>query len=121
MRAKKAHPESPILAHPECREEVLALADYAGSTSGILRYAAESPVDSFIVCTEKGILYPLQQENPSKHFYFVDGGQICQDMKRITPQKILNQLQTMTNVVTLDTSLSANAGRALDQMLSLAK
>ncbi|MBS7525325.1 quinolinate synthase NadA [Fusibacter paucivorans] len=121
VRTKEKHPESLVLAHPECTPEVLAVADYIGSTSGIIEYATASDQSSFIICTEKGILYKLKQDNPKKRFHFVDGGQVCHNMKRITPQKVLKQLEQMDQAVELDKALSERAGHALDQMLLLAK
>ena len=65
-----------MLAHPECRQEVLALADYIGSTSGIIEFATKSENEAFIVCTEMGVLYELKQKNPHKRFYTAGQDQI---------------------------------------------
>lgn len=65
-RAKKEHPGAEVLVHPECVPEVLALADYIGSTSGIIRYAGGSSCKSFIICTEEGVLCELKKRNPDR-------------------------------------------------------
>jgi quinolinate synthase len=68
LRLKARHPGAPILAHPECEETVLRHADYVGSTSGIRRYAADAPHDTFIVATEEGILHQMRKDSPEKTF-----------------------------------------------------
>lgn len=79
---KKIHPNALVLAHPECNAQVLELADYIGSTTGILKYAAGSTSREFIICTEIGVRHELEQQNPDKQFYFPDTEPICRDMKR---------------------------------------
>jgi len=69
IRAKRAHPEAVVVAHPECTMDVLQLADAIESTSGMLRYCAASDAREFIICTEQGILYRLGKDNPGKAFY----------------------------------------------------
>ena len=81
-RVKKGHPEAVFLAHPECRPEVLELADEAKSTSGMITYAANSDQREFIIGTETGILYPLSKANPDKQFFPADPNMICTDMKK---------------------------------------
>ena len=81
---KRLHPEAKVLAHPECNRQVLELADYIGSTSGIIDYAANSPKNEFIIATEAGVLYELQKKNPNKTFYFPSEHPICVNMKKIT-------------------------------------
>lgn len=119
--AKAEHPKALVLAHPECRQEVLALADYIGSTSGIIEYATKSKKDAFIVCTEAGVMHELRQKNPHKHFYSVGQGQVCPDMKRITLEKIKRCLETMTPQVKMDESLGKQALKALEAMHAIAR
>ena len=76
--AMKEHPLAKVLVHPECSPDVVALADYAGSTSGILEYATQSDAQEFIICTETGIFYNLQKANPDKKFYAVKKHQVCE-------------------------------------------
>jgi quinolinate synthase len=118
--AKDLHPEALILAHPECSWEVLEIADYIGSTSGIIDFATNSDTASFIICTEMGVLYELELKNPGKKFYSVGHRQFCPNMKRITREKLLEQLEIMNHVVELKEELQDNANKALAKMLELA-
>lgn len=119
-KAKKLHPEALILAHPECTRDVLEIADYIGSTSQIINFAARSDANVFMICTEMGVLYELQLKNPDKKFYFVGHRQFCPNMKKITPEKVLEQLKNMSNEVKTD-KLFGEANKALDRMLALAE
>lgn len=119
--AKKKHPQALFLAHPECHKEVLALADYIGSTSGIIQYASASPAQEFIIGTENGVLYELQTRNPEKVFYPAMEDQYCINMKKVTLEKVRNCLRDETNEVHVDAELSRQAVRALDNMLKLAQ
>ena len=121
LEQKKAHPDAAVLAHPECVDEVLALADMVGSTAEIIQYARESTVASFIICTEVGVAYELQRDNPDKRFYFVKPRPCCLDMKLNTPEKILEVLKTGKNAVTVDEAVRKRALLPLDRMLELAK
>ncbi len=120
-RAKQLHPQAIVLAHPECTWDVLEISDYIGSTSGIIEYATKSEGEVFIICTEMGVLYELELKNPQKKFYSVGHRQFCPNMKRITPEKILEQLQTMSNVVELDEEMYDKANRPLERMLTMSK
>lgn len=121
LAAKQAHPNAKVLVHPECKEAVIALADYVGSTSGIIDYATASDADEFIVGTEVGILYDLQLKNPIKSFYFPSGHQLCNSMKKVTLEKIKHVLQTGENEVVLDDALKNKAAVCLNRMMQLAK
>ncbi|NIR48020.1 quinolinate synthase NadA, partial [candidate division KSB1 bacterium] len=101
LSAKEAHPQAAFMAHPECRPEVLALADAVLSTSGMLKYAKDSDRKTFIVGTEEGILYPLRRQNPHKTFYSVSDSMICKDMKKIKLVDILVSLENMKLEVTV--------------------
>jgi len=118
---KKAHPEAPVLAHPECPAALLAHADYVGSTSGIIRYAAEHEAREYIICTEIGVRHRLERDNPGKRFYFPATSPVCRDMKQVTLEKVLEVLRTGKNAVSLPGEQSEMARRALEQMLRLAK
>ena len=121
IAAKMARPDALVLAHPECTMEVLALADYIGSTSGIIDYATESDAKEFIICTEMGVFYELNQKNPDKKFYSVGHRQFCPNMKRITLDKVLKSLQELAPTVEMDQELSKKAEYPLNRMLELAK
>jgi quinolinate synthase len=114
---RKSHPQAPLLVHPECQEEVIALADFVGSTAQIIKHVRESAQSTFIIGTEMGILYSLQKENPAKTFYLLSPGIICPNMKQTTVPKVLNALRTLSPVITVDPETRAKARRALDRML----
>lgn len=119
--AKQKHPKALVLAHPECTMDVLKNADYIGSTSGIIEYAKKSEHKEFLVCTETGVFYQLEKENPNKKFYPVRENQICADMKKITLEKIAEVLKEAKNVVTLEENIREQANQSLTNMLTLAK
>lgn len=121
QRAKELHPNALVLAHPECSMDVLQLADFVGSTAQIIDYADKSGKDVFIICTEIGIFYELQQQNPDKKFYSVGHRQFCPNMKKISLDKVLYQLLNMDNSVELDESIMQLARRPLEKMLLLGK
>jgi len=120
-KAKEQHPQAEILTHPECPEAVCAISDYIGSTSGIIAYAAKSSCKEFIVCTENGVRYELEKQNPDKKFYFAETEPVCPDMKLITLEKILHVLQTGENEVHITEDLRKESGKTLERMLELAK
>ena len=111
-------PSAKVLAHPECTEDIIMLADFVGSTAGIISYAASDMADDYIICTEDGVLHDLQEGNPKKRFYF-PGNPQCSGMKRITLQKIKHVLQTGENEVIVDEIYSDAARKALRRMLEL--
>lgn len=117
--AKRRYPKAEFLAHPECQGDILALADYIGSTSGIIEYAAASDSKEFIIGTEKGVFYELKKRNPDKRFYPAGGHMICEDMKKITVDKVLNALQEMDYQVDVSDEVSKGAKHSLNRMLEL--
>jgi quinolinate synthase len=117
---KKKHPEALVIAHPECNKELLALADYIGSTSGIIDFATKSEAQEFIVCTEEGVVYKLQQNNPDKKFYFPASIPTCPNMKKNTLEKVLHVLQTGENQVEVAEDLRIAAVKSLEEMHHLA-
>lgn len=121
QNAKKEHPKAQLLIHPECRMEALREADFIGSTSEIIDYAAKSSAEEFLIATETGVFYELQAENPDKRFYPIKEEQICPNMKLITLEKVLACLEEGCNPVAVPDSLRINAGASLNRMLELAK
>jgi quinolinate synthase len=117
LRIKALHPHVPVLVHPECQEEVVTLADFAGSTAEILRHVRDSAQSTFIIGTEMGILYSLQTENPTKTFYLLNPGLICPNMKQTTAAKVLSALRNLRPVITVPPEIRNRARRALDRML----
>ena len=118
---KEAHPNAEILVHPECCEEVTAMADYIGSTSGIIQYASGSEKKEWIIGTEVGVRYELEKRNPDNQFYFPKTEPVCTDMKLITLEKILHVLKTEDNQASVISGQAEAARQTLDRMLELAK
>ncbi len=118
---KQAHPKAEILVHPECPKNVREMADFIGSTSGIIKYATENEGQEFIVATEAGVSYELQKKNPNKTFYFPKTTPICPDMKTITLDKIIHVLETGENQANLSAEVAATAKLPLERMLELSK
>jgi len=119
--AKEAHPNAKVLAHPECRKEVLNLADYVGSTSGIIQYATTHSDKEYIIATEYGVEYELRVQNPDKTFYPLKSEMVCADMKLITLEAVKNCLENMSNQVEVDEETARLASIPLNKMLELAK
>lgn len=120
-REKAAHPDAPVLSHPECEPEVLALSDFIGSTSGIIDYARASEKLEFIVCTEQGVRFQLAADNPDKRFYFPDPRPCCPDMKLNTLETVLSVLEREDRTVEIDEDTRTGALLPLDRMLKLGK
>lgn len=120
-QAKAAHPDALVLVHPECKKEVVALADYAGSTAGILRYAKESQHAQFIIGTELGVLYELKKQNPHKKFYPMSDRLICVNMKKVTLEKVRDCLLYDQNEIVLDQQTMEQARLSMDCMLEMSK
>lgn len=118
---KAKYPSALILAHPECKKEVLDLADYIGSTSGIIDYASSSDNTEFIICTESGVSYKLKEKNPDKKFYFAGTKHFCPNMKLNTVEKVLEVLKTGKNEVRVSDEIRIKSLKPLDRMLELAK
>ena len=120
LKAKEKHKDAKVLVHPECTKEIRDLADYIGSTSGIIDYATEDSGNEFIIGTEEGILHELKKKNPSKNF-FIPGDKICcQDMKKTTLENLYDTLLNMNNEITLDEEIRKKALRSLENMHKLA-
>lgn len=126
-KAKELHPGALVLAHPECTEDTLELADFIGSTSQIIDYATTSPENVFIICTEMGVFFELMQKNPDKKFYSVGHRQFCPNMKKVRIEKVIEALENIDSdnynieYVNLDESLRKAAEKPLSRMLELAK
>ncbi len=119
-QARKNHPGALFLAHPECRPEVVEMADAALSTSGMIRYAGASEKDSFIVGTEVGILHPLKKAHPDKNFYPASERMVCADMKRITLADVAASLSGMAGEVRVPEEVRRPALAAVRRMIDLA-
>ena len=118
--AKAAHPEAKFLVHPECIPAVVELADYVGSTTGIMDYAAKSDAKEFIIGTESSIVQHLQFDNPDKLFYPLSKDLVCHNMRLTTLVDVLNCLKgTAGEEIILDEQTMNGARRCIDEMLRL--
>lgn len=116
---RQEYPQAKIVVHPECRPEVIALADEVLSTGGMCRYARRERVREMIVGTEMGIIYRLRKENPGKRFIPVSEQAICPNMKLITLEKVLWSLEEMNPEVKVAERIRLGAKAAVDRMLRI--
>lgn len=121
VEAKRQRPEAKVLVHPECRPDVVALADQALSTDGMLKYVKNSPDREFIIGTEIGLIHRLNKENPDKNFYPVTDLAVCPNMKMTTLEKVLWSLEDMKTVVKVDESVRVKAKQAILRMLAVGR
>lgn len=119
IRLKQEYPHAKVLVHPECRPEVIALADEVLSTGGMCRYAGRDDASEMIIGTELGIIHRLKKENPDKIFIPVSEQAICPNMKLITLEKVLWSLEEMTPQVTVPEPIRIKAKAAVDRMLEI--
>lgn len=119
-RAKKLHPEAKLLVHPECLPAVTAMADYKGSTTGIMDYAKNSDAKEFIIGTENSIVSHLQMECPDKKFYPLSKDCVCHNMKLTTLADVYQCVRGVGGeVIELDENIRLGAKRCIDAMLEL--
>lgn len=119
-KAKAAHPNALLLVHPECLKEVTELADYAGSTTGIMDYAAKSDAKEFIIGTENSIVSHLQLAHPEKRFYALSKDCVCHNMKMTTLGDVYNcVVNGEGESITLTEETMQKARKSIDSMLRL--
>ena len=118
-KEREAHPEAVLVVHPECRPEVVEMADAVLSTSGMLAFCRRSDAREFIVGTESGILYRMRKENPGKRFHVPTRAMICLNMKIITLKDIRDSLVSMSPSVSVPEGVRLKAKAALDAMLAV--
>ena len=116
---KQEYPQAKVVVHPECRPEVIVLADEVLSTGGMCKYAHRNDVKEMIVGTEIGMIHRLRKENPSKKFIPVSEQAICPDMKLITLEKVLRSLEDMAPKVRVPEEIRVKAKIAVDKMLEI--
>ncbi|MBE0416681.1 MAG: quinolinate synthase NadA [Coriobacteriia bacterium] len=117
--AMERHSSAKVMAHPECRPEVTALADAVLSTSQMLRYAAESAADEFIVVTEEGLLHGLAKAAPGKRFVNLTPRMLCPNMKVTTIEKVRDSLAGMHTAIEVDDDVARRALGAVERMVAL--
>ena len=116
---KARHPEAELLVHPECPEEVATAADFVGSTSAIIRRVGESGAREFIIGTEQGVLKAIREKSPDKTVYPLLEGNVCPNMKLMTPHKVLWALEDNEYEIKVEETVRTKAKEALDRMLAL--
>ena len=127
LKLKKEHPGAMVLAHPECKSVILKIADYVGSTSGLLNYSKKSPAKEFIVATEPGILFNMREANPDKTFIPAPPNDStcacneCSFMKLNTIQKLYNCLKYEIPEIFIDEEVIKKAVKPIKRMLELSE
>jgi len=119
LRMKKIHPQALLLVHPECRSEVCDLADYIGSTRGIIDFVSTNPAKEYIIGTELGIFHPLKKNNSDKQFFPASEKMICGDMKFITLEKVLYSLKNLEPRITVPEDIREKSLKALNRMIEI--
>lgn len=116
---RKKYPDAVIAVHPECRPEVVAGADFVGSTAQLTNFSSETEAEKVIVGTEKGLLYKLRQNNPAKEFYLLSEDLICQNMKLTSLESVVSALENMQYEISVFKEIARKARLSLDRMLEL--
>lgn len=120
IKAKEEHPDALFLVHPECVEEVVEMADYVGSTTGIMNFAKNSDAKEFIIGTENSIVSHLQLDCPDKKFYPLSKDLLCNNMKITTIVDVLNCVKgNGGEEIVLDDDIRLGAKRCIDKMIEL--
>ncbi len=121
IKATKAlYPKAKTLVHPECREEVIDMADYTGSTSGIMDYVKNSSDKEFIIVTESGVIDRLKRDYPNKHFYSINNKPlICQSMKLLSIEDIYHALKYEEAEIKVDDAVAKKAVKCINNMLGV--
>jgi quinolinate synthase len=120
LKEKGAHPEAKVLAHPECRPEVLDTADAVKSTEGMIKFVKESTNKEFIIVTEKELLHRLKKEAPEKRFFSIPG-MVCPNMKRIDLAAVLASLNDMKHEIILPEEVMRRARIPLERMMAVGR
>ena len=118
-KARAEYPNALVLAHPECHQSVTKLADYVGSTTGIMKYAIKSDKKQFIIATEKGVVDRLKRDYPDKEFILIKDNIICPNMKWHTLTDIYNALEKEEHEITVDKEIASKALGCIDRMLNV--
>ena len=117
IKAREALPDAVFAVHPECKPEIVEMADFVGSTSEIIDFVSNSPKEKFIIGTEMGVLHPIQKRNPNKRLYLLSQGLVCPNMKKITLENVKNALLNNEYEMKLDDETIKKARNSLDKML----
>jgi len=126
IKLKEKNPDAKLIAHPECKAQVLELADFVGSTTGLLKYSRESDAKKFIVATETGILHQMQKESPEKEFLIVATNETCSCndcpyMKLNTMEKLYLAIKNEKPEIKLDAQTIEKAVKPINRMLEISR
>lgn len=119
LAARSLNPNAVLLAHPECRSEVLAEADFIGSTSQILSYARKTDKNNLIIATEDGVYKILKREQPDKDITLIRDDLVCPDMKKTTLENVLACLEGKREDIKIDGSIMDKARLSLERMVDI--
>ena len=119
--ARRAYPGAPVLVHPECHMSVCDMADYVGSTTGIMSYAKKNNYKTYIIATEQGVTDRLKRDCPDKEFIPVKENIICPNMKMTSLEDIYNSLINEVNEITVEPAIARKAVKCIDAMLEVSK
>lgn len=121
INQKKKYPQALVLVHPECHQEITKLADYVGSTTGIMKFAKESDKNQFIIATELGVVDRLQRDLPEKEFILVSPKAICPNMKWHHLEDIYNSLKYEQYEINVDEQIAKKAINCINRMLEISR
>jgi len=126
LNLKEKHPDAKVVAHPECKPQILEIADFVGSTTGLLNFTKNDPAKKFIVATETGILYQMYLQSPEKEFLVVPSDETCACndcpyMKLNSMEKLYLALENESPVITLDKQVMEQARKPIERMLEISK
>ena len=116
---QEKYPGAPFVSHPECRPDVLELADEIRSTSGIYEFAKKTSAKTVLVGTEMGIMYRMIKQNPDKKFVLVSKNLICPNMKITTLEDLRDSLRDMKHRIVVEEPVLSKARQALERMLAV--
>ena len=119
VKQKALYPNAKVMVHPECSDEVVKMADFTGSTTGIIKTVKESNDKEFIIVTEKGVVERLQRDCLNKKFVLINEKAVCNTMKLIRLEDILHVLQTGENEINIAKDIAQKAITAIDKMLKI--
>lgn len=119
QKIRELYPKAKLLIHPECEPSVVALADFAGSTSAIIRYAEQSKGQEFLIGTEMGVLHKLEAALPNKRFFLLHPGLVCPNMKKTHLESIYESLQQGKEEIKVNPEVASRARRSLQRMLEV--
>lgn len=119
LSQKEKYPDALVMVHPECKQEVIDLADYTGSTTGIMKYCRDSQHKQFIIVTEVGVVERLKRDLPEKEFILIHQKALCESMKCISLEDILNSLENETHQIDVEPKVAQKAFRTIERMLKI--